>query len=138
MVFGILTVLFIVVSLLLALLILVQSDKGGGISGAIGGGVSGANSVIGAQNTENILTRGTTILAAIYFGLTIALFLVASRTNSSAGMGSQLKERAANSAAAYVPTSNAAALPIQGSETAKPTALPVDAKEETTTAPAAE
>ena len=67
MLYTIGTVLFIAVSLVLALFILVQSDKGGGISGAIGGGISNANTVLGAQNTENILTRGTTILVIAFF-----------------------------------------------------------------------
>jgi preprotein translocase subunit SecG len=130
MLFGILTVLFVIVSLLLGLLILVQSDKGGGISGAIGGGMGGANSVIGAQNTENILTRGTTILAATYFILTIALFLVAAKINKTSGGVSQLKERATNSASGFVPANGAAALPIESeNQTATPAVLPVASEE---------
>lgn len=77
MLFHVLIVVFILVCVLLTLFILVQSDKGGGISGAVGGGISNANSAIGAQNTENILTRGTTTLAVIYFSLAIVLFLLA-------------------------------------------------------------
>ena len=66
MLFGILSVIFALVCLILGLLVLLQSDKGGGISGAIGGGVSSANSVIGAQNTENILTTHDPKIARRY------------------------------------------------------------------------
>ncbi|ERP31639.1 preprotein translocase subunit SecG [Chitinivibrio alkaliphilus] len=84
--FGFLLVLFVLVCLLLGLFILVQSDTGGGISGAIGGGLSSANSAIGAQNTENILTRGTTLLAVLYFGLALGLFVMASNYGAGGGI----------------------------------------------------
>jgi preprotein translocase subunit SecG len=74
--FVFLLVVFVIVCLLLGLFILVQSDTGGGISGAVGGGLSGANSAIGAQNTENILTRGTAVLAVVYFVLALSLFVM--------------------------------------------------------------
>jgi len=60
-----------VVCILLCLLILIQSDKGGGISGAIGGGLAGASSMFGTQDTANVLTRTTAILASIFMGLCI-------------------------------------------------------------------
>lgn len=78
MLLHVLIVVFVLVCVFLTLFILVQSDKGGGISGAVGGGISNANSAIGAQNTENILTRGTTTLAVLYFSLAVIIFLLAS------------------------------------------------------------
>ena len=95
MLFTIGTILFIAVSLVLALFILIQSDKGGGISGAIGGGISNANTVLGAQNTENILTRGTTILVISFFAISIGLsFILADQTKVSASQdkGSLMKQ----------------------------------------------
>ncbi|MGM0442580.1 MAG: preprotein translocase subunit SecG [Fibrobacterota bacterium] len=84
--FGFLIVVFVIVCLLLGLFVLVQSDTGGGISGAVGGGLSGANSAIGAQNTENILTKGTTFLAIIYFMLALTLFVMSSSSSTSKGI----------------------------------------------------
>ena len=93
MLFGIFVVLFVIVCLILVFLVLIQSDKGGGLSGAIGGGLSGANTLLGTQDTANILTRGTTIFAISYMALCILLSLVLSR--SSRGIQqSQLRERA--------------------------------------------
>jgi len=73
MLFGILIFLFVVVCIFLCLLILIQSDKGGGISGAIGGGLGGASSLLGTQDTANILTRGTQIFAGLFLVLCIIL-----------------------------------------------------------------
>jgi len=72
MIFGILLVLFIVVCVFLCLLILIQSDKGGGISGAIGG-LSGANNFLGTQDTANVLTKGTYIFGGIFLLLCVLM-----------------------------------------------------------------
>jgi preprotein translocase subunit SecG len=93
MLFTILVILFVIVCLLLCLLILIQSDKGGGISGAIGGGLGGASNLLGTQDTANILTRGTTIFATVFFLLCIAMSLVLSRQAVTVNK-SLLQERA--------------------------------------------
>ena len=76
MIFGILLFLFILTCLVLCLLILIQSDKGGGISGAIGG-LSGANNFLGTQDTANILTKGTYGIGAFFLALCILMTVVA-------------------------------------------------------------
>lgn len=95
MLFGALVVLFVIVCILLCLVVLIQSDKGGGISGALGGGLSSASALLGTQDTANILTRATTILATAYMVLciVISLFVAGSVTRAGAGK-SILKERA--------------------------------------------
>jgi preprotein translocase subunit SecG len=93
MIFGILLFIFVVVCILLCLLILIQSDKGGGISGAIGGGFASASNLLGSQDTANILTRGTTILASIFLGLCLILSVFLSHP-TGAQTKSALKERA--------------------------------------------
>lgn len=93
MLFAFLVIVFIIVCLLLCLLILIQSDKGGGISGAIGGGLGGASNLLGTQDTANILTRGTTIFATVFFLLCIAMSLVLSRQAVTVNK-SLLQERA--------------------------------------------
>jgi preprotein translocase subunit SecG len=93
MLFALLIVVFVIVCILLCLLILIQSDKGGGISGAIGGGLGGASSLLGTQDTANILTRGTTIFTAVFFVICIGMsFLI--RTQSVTVNKSILQERA--------------------------------------------
>lgn len=93
MLFGILVFLFIIVCIFLILLILVQSDKGGGISGAIGGGLGGANNLLGTQDTANILTKGTAIFAAAFLILCIAMSFTM-RNQRDDGQKSILQERA--------------------------------------------
>lgn len=128
MLFGIFVVIFLIVCLFLILLVLIQSDKGGGISGSIGGGLSGASTLLGAQDTANILTRGTTIFAVSYMVLCIFLSLVLSRTAVSQGK-SELKKRAESES--YAPSSvlQSGGLPLtegEGAEApAQGTELPV-------------
>ncbi|MDR2693340.1 MAG: preprotein translocase subunit SecG [Chitinispirillales bacterium] len=74
MFFAILLVLFLLVCVFICLLILIQSDKGGGISGAIGG-LSGANSFLGTQDTANVLTKGTYIFGAVFLVLCVLMTL---------------------------------------------------------------
>jgi preprotein translocase subunit SecG len=78
--FWIFLVLFLFVCLGLVFLIIIQSDKGGGISGAIGGGLSGANTLLGTQDAGNILTKGTTGFAIAYMVLCIVLSLFLSKS----------------------------------------------------------
>jgi len=95
MLFGILVVLYVIVCLFLCLLVLIQSDKGGGVSGTLGGGFAGASSLLGAQDTANILTRGTTIFASAYMVLCIVISLIIAHGASSRVVDkSALKERA--------------------------------------------
>jgi len=74
MLFAILLVLFLLVCVFICLLILIQSDKGGGISGAIGG-LSGANNFLGTQDTANVLTKGTYIFGAVFLVLCVMMTL---------------------------------------------------------------
>jgi len=93
MVFGLLAFLFLVVCIILVFLVLVQDDKGGGISGAIGGGMSSTvNTVLGSQNAENILTRGTRIFAAAFFVLAVIITLYVAKAGNQQGTSSAMKE----------------------------------------------
>ncbi len=92
MLLGILVVIFVFVCVVLTLLVLVQSDKGGGISGAIGGGLANANSVMGAQNTENILSRGTVVFAVLYIVLTIVISLGVAKIEAGKVQGSSIQK----------------------------------------------
>ncbi|MDR0303533.1 MAG: preprotein translocase subunit SecG [Chitinispirillales bacterium] len=114
MLFGLLVFLFLLVCLILMFLVLVQDDKGGGISGAIGGGVgSTANSILGSQNAETILTQGTRIFAGVFFVLTIVItLLVAKGGNSSKNSASQLKEYTTSVSDVVAPSGEAGITPF--------------------------
>ena len=111
MIFGIVVIIFLIVCLILVFLVLIQSDKGGGISGAIGGGLSGASTLLGSQDTANILTKGTTIFAVAYMVLCIFLSLVLSRM-ASPGPKSQLKKRAETQSYSPASVLQGGALPL--------------------------
>jgi preprotein translocase subunit SecG len=71
--FSIALVIFVIVCIFLCLLILIQSDKGGGLSGALGGGFSSATNLLGSADTANILTKATSISAGIFLGMCLIL-----------------------------------------------------------------
>lgn len=120
MLFGFLVFLFVVVCIFLCLLILIQSDKGGGISGAIGGGLGGASSLLGTQDTANILTRGTQIFAGAFLVLCIILSFAFGR-QGHIDQKSLLQQRAQKQQT-YSPSSvlSNKGLPIQGAQKAMP------------------
>ena len=92
-IFGVFIVIFVIVCVFLCLLILIQSDKGGGISGTLGGGFSSATNLLGSADTANILTKATSISAAIFLGLCLVLSIFVSRPTEKQ-VKSALKERA--------------------------------------------
>jgi preprotein translocase subunit SecG len=77
--FWLLLIVFVLVCIILCFLVLIQSDKGGGISGAIGGGLGGASSLLGTQDTANILTKGTMIFGTAFFVLCILMSIIMSK-----------------------------------------------------------
>ena len=71
MIYGILIVLHILVSILLVVVVLLQSGRGGGLAGSMGGGVSTA--MFGGQGADKLMTRLTTGLAAAFMVLAILI-----------------------------------------------------------------
>lgn len=71
---------FILVSLLMMLVILMQRPKSEGLGAAFGGGVT--ENIFGAQTT-NVLTKITGWLAAIFFLLTFVLSILYARKGNS-------------------------------------------------------
>src|SRR6201995_2648864 len=65
--------LFILVSLILILLVLIQKGRGGGLIGAFGG--MGGNTAFGAK-TGDVLTWATSIIFGIFLLLAIVLNLM--------------------------------------------------------------
>ena len=70
----VLLALFVLDSILLVLAILIQSGRGGGLAGALGG-ISSADSALGVRAASQI-EKITGVLAAIFMGLALALAFV--------------------------------------------------------------
>ena len=128
MLFGIAVVIYVLVCLFLVLLVIIQSDKGGGLSGAIGGGLAGANAFLGTQDTANILTRLTTGFAIGYMCLCIALSLFLSRSTMQA-QKSELRKRAEQQEKFSPASALGGALPLKQGAPGGGAALPVEGGE---------
>jgi len=102
-------------------LILMQHGKGADMGAAFGGG-GGSGSLFGASGSANFLSRTTAVLAAVFFGCTLALAYFGNprpQTGTSVLEGSALTAPApAASGAAQIPGT---AAPAPG---AAPTAVP--------------
>ncbi|HEX8324903.1 MAG TPA: preprotein translocase subunit SecG [Tepidisphaeraceae bacterium] len=75
-----LLVLFLVLSLFLVLLVLIQKGRGGGLSAAFGG--VGGNTAFGAK-TGDVLTWATSIVFGVFLLLAIGLNLIGNRLHEA-------------------------------------------------------
>ncbi|HHE54737.1 MAG TPA: preprotein translocase subunit SecG [Caldithrix abyssi] len=70
-----LIILFIIVSILMVVVILLQSGKGQGLAGSIGGGMGGT-SVFGGRGAADFLSKATAWIATIYIILAIMISVI--------------------------------------------------------------
>jgi preprotein translocase subunit SecG len=73
--YTLLVVLFILVSIVMVVVILLQSGKGQGLAGSIGGGMGGS-SVFGGRGAADFLTKATAWIAGIYMVLALLLSVI--------------------------------------------------------------
>jgi len=94
--------LFVLCSLLMVLVILMQRPKSEGLGAAFGGAVT--ENIFGAQTT-NVLVRFTTWLAGIFFGLTLVLsILYAHRSTADSAFRRELMKTQGAPQGSPVPT----------------------------------
>lgn len=74
-----LTVIHIIVSVILCLVILLQSGRGGGMGAALGGASS---QIFGGRGAGNFLSRVTSVAAIIFFMTSLSLSMMSSRQHS--------------------------------------------------------
>jgi preprotein translocase subunit SecG len=116
---NLLLALFVLVSLLMVLVILMQRPKSEGLGAAFGGAVT--ENIFGAQTT-NVLVKFTTWVAGIFFALTLGLaVLYAHRSTADSAFRRELmKTQSAPQtspapAAAQTPAASPATTPAQAS-----------------------
>ena len=109
-----LTILHVLVCLFLVVVVLLQSGKAADLAGAFGG--MGSQTAFGPRGTATLLSKWTTIAAALFMVTSLSLALVQTRTSGSAG---SVVDRAKPSA----PKQSGAAPAPAGGPTA-PQALP--------------
>ncbi len=83
--FDVLMILIILVGILMTIVILMQSSKGQGLSGAFGG-TSGVGSMLGVRRAADVLAKATWVLAGVFVVLVFAVnmfFLPSEETQES-------------------------------------------------------
>jgi preprotein translocase subunit SecG len=93
--------LFVLVCLLLSLVILLQQGRGGDIASAFGG--SSSQAAFGARSGATLLTKATSIAAALFMILALALSIIGQRGTSSVVSGTPAPPAAAKPAALPAP-----------------------------------
>ena len=77
--------LFVLVCFILSLVILLQQGRGGDIASAFGG--SSSQAAFGARSGATLLTKATSIAAALFMILALALSIIGQRGTSSVVSG---------------------------------------------------
>jgi len=94
-------VLFVICSVILILIILIQKGRGGGLSAALGGTV--ASGILGSK-TGDFLTWVTIILVGIFLGLAVVMAKFYKPTVSEFGTEQTTKQTATTDSAPPAPT----------------------------------
>ena len=122
MFYGFLIFLHVIISILLVIVILLQSGRGGGLAGSLGGGISTA--MFGGQGADKLMTRLTTGFAAAFMILAILISLVG---RPSQGQGDSIvRQRAAQQETVPLQPVSDMELP----EATSPAPLPLPLEEE--------
>ncbi|MBN1154349.1 preprotein translocase subunit SecG [candidate division KSB1 bacterium] len=95
-----LIILHVLVCIVLSVVILLQSSKGGGLAGVFGGGGMGA--VFGGRGAATFLSRVTTIAATVFMLLSLLLGLITRGTQTASSIVSEERSRARVSSPADV------------------------------------
>jgi preprotein translocase subunit SecG len=121
MLLGFLLVLLVLVCIAMSAVILMQRSEGGALG--MGGSPSGILTVSGAGD---LLTRTTSVLAALFFVLCLLLTVVQGRTHAGGSVVDKLNVKALNAAALNAAMRPAGAAPqTPQSEAPQPQAAPV-------------
>lgn len=74
--YSFLIIVHVLVCIVLTVVILLQSSKGGGLAGVFGGGGGGMGAVFGGRGAASFLSKLTTILAIIFMGISLLLGMI--------------------------------------------------------------
>jgi len=78
-----LTIIHILVCFFLAVVVLLQSGKAADLAGAFGG--MGSQTAFGPRGSATVLSKATTVAAAIFMITSLSLAILATRNSSSSG-----------------------------------------------------
>jgi len=86
---GLLTIVHIIVCLMLVIVVLLQSGKGGDLASAFG--MTGSQTVFGPRGAATILHKITVTLAVLFMITSLGLYLLKAKGPSSVVKGSSTK-----------------------------------------------
>jgi preprotein translocase subunit SecG len=108
--YGVLLVFHIIISIALIGIVLMQSGKGGGLSGGAFGG--SAQTVFGGRGATDVVTRATIVLGGLFFLTSIVLALMTSGVGRAPRSLLQEEAQRARTAPAPAPAPSATPAPV--------------------------
>lgn len=117
--FGVLLALLILDGILLTVVVLLQSGKGGGLAAMGGAGGTAADGLIGGRQAATLLTKASWITGGLFLGLALVLSVMSSRAR---GPDSILRQEFQSAPAAPQPLPIPGTQPSTGAEQTPPPA----------------
>ncbi len=74
--------LLIIDALILSMVVLLQSGKGGGLSAEFGGASSSTDQFLGGRQAATLLTRASWVSGGVFLGLALILTVLSARTRA--------------------------------------------------------
>ncbi|MHB2148689.1 preprotein translocase subunit SecG [Calditrichota bacterium LG25] len=115
--YTLLIILFVLVSIVMVVVILLQSGKGQGLAGSIGGGMGGGPSVFGGRGAADFLSKATAWIATIYFVLAIVISVLY-KSHAESTQKSLIEKRMEQQK--QIPAPHIPVAPIEGQENQQP------------------
>src|SRR5882724_1412058 len=106
------TIVHVVVCLFLAVVVLLQSGKAADLAGAFGG--MGSQTVFGPRGSATVLSKATTIAAALFMVTSLTLSIMATKAGKAGGGATTILDKAKKTATPAKGGAPAPAVPQPG------------------------
>lgn len=124
--YSLLIAIHVIICIILTIVILLQSSKGGGLAGIFGGG-GGMGAVFGGRGAASFLSKLTTALAIIFMVGSLILGLMSKTNTGKTSIVSQERSKGnISSPADILPT-----IPTEGSSVEKTVPIPTKTEDKT-------
>ncbi len=114
-----LIILFVLLSITMVVVILLQAGKGQGLAGSIGGGPMGGSALFGGRGAADFLSKSTAWIAALYLILALAIGVIY-KSRAENTQQSLIEQRSAEEQA--MPAPNIPVAPLEREPVAQPPA----------------
>jgi preprotein translocase subunit SecG len=111
--YSFLIVLLILDSIVLAVAVLLQAGKGGGLAASFGGAGSSPNSLLGSREAGNLLTKASWWCGGIFIGLAFMLQIMVGKGQQTRSILDQISAPASVPSAPAPGSSTQPASPLQ-------------------------